>query len=367
MSAPTTTRPGPSGLLARRRERDTSRTVFTAVGQILAVLVGLVIAFGVADPEAFLSVANFRSIAQNVAILTVLGVGVTFVIITSGIDLSLGSVLVFSSIVAAKAMDLAGGQGAVAAVVGVVAAVAAGLGWGAVNGLLVTVTSVPPLIATLGTMGAALGLSQVITGGVDIRVSNDLLTQVIGYGNVVGQLPVLVVIAAVVVVLGAFVLHRTRFGKYTYAVGSNAEGARRAGIAVNAHLVKVYMLCGGLAGLAGILSVAFFQTTTIAGQTNTALNVIAGVVIGGTSLFGGVGTVVGTVIGLCIPAVLQSGFVIIGVQPYWQQVVVGAVLVAAVIIDQRRRARRTGRGTPARRWRRRAGTAFTGQDAGPAS
>jgi ribose transport system permease protein len=163
---------------------------------------------------------------------------------------------------------------------------------------------------------------------------------VIGYGRILGGIPILVIIAAIVILIGAFVLHKTRFGKYTVAIGSNEEGSRRSGINVNAHLVKVYLLCGALAGFAGILSVSFFQATTIPGQCNTALNVIAGVVIGGTSLFGGVGTILGTVIGLCIPAVLQAGFAIIGVQPYRQQVVLGAVLIAAVYIDQRRRVRR---------------------------
>lgn len=329
--------------VARDDKKRSSRGIGASVAQIAVVLLVLVVVFSVLRPEAFLSVGNFRSIAVNVAILTVLGVGATFVIITAGIDLSIGSVLVFSSVIGAKAMDMVGSQGPGAAAVGVVVAIAAGAAWGAFNGVLVAYARVPALIVTLGTMGMALGLSQVLTNGVDIRVANDVLTDVIGYGRLFGQIPYLVIIAAGVVVLGAFILHKTRFGKYTYAIGSNEEGCRRSGINTQLHLVKVYLLCGALAGLAGILSVSFFQTTTISGQSNTALNVIAGVVIGGTSLFGGVGTIIGTVIGLFIPAVLQSGFVIIGVQPYWQQVVVGAVLIVAVYFDQRRRARQSGK------------------------
>jgi ribose transport system permease protein len=336
---------------AKVPKADKSRGVGAAVGQIAIVLVVLIIVFGMINPTAFLSLDNFRAILQNVAILTVLGVGATFVIVTSGIDLSIGSVLVFSSVVAAKAMDAVGGQGPGAAILGIVVAVIAGAAWGAVNGLLVAFAKVPALIVTLGTLGAALGLSQVITNGVDIRVANDILVNVIGYGQLFGQIPILVIIAAVVVLFGAFLLHKTRFGKYTFAIGSNEEGSRRSGIRVRTHLVKVYLLCGALAGFAGILSVSFFQTTTISGQSNTALNVIAGVVIGGTSLFGGVGTILGTVIGLCIPAVLQAGFVIIGVQPYWQQVVVGAVLVLAVYVDQRRMTARSG-SSPGRLLRR---------------
>jgi ribose transport system permease protein len=160
----------------------------------------------------------------------------------------------------------------------------------------------------------------------------------IGYGNVFGQVPVLTLIAALVVIVGGVVLHATRFGRYTFAIGSNEESARRVGVRVDRHLIMVYALSGLLAGFAGVLSLAQFGTTAIAGQTQTNLNVIAAVVIGGTSLFGGVGTIFGTVIGLFIPAVLQNGFVIVGVQPFWQQVAVGAVLIAAVYVDQRRRA-----------------------------
>jgi ribose transport system permease protein len=154
---------------------------------------------------------------------------------------------------------------------------------------------------------------------------------------VVWQIPTLSVIAAVVVVVGIVLLHRTRFGLYTYAVGSNAEAGRRVGLDVDLHLIKVYALAGLLAGFAGILNLAFFQSTTIGGQSNTPLNVIAGVAIGGTSLFGGVGSVFGTVVGLFIPIVLQNGFVQTNVQPFWQQVVVGAVLIAVVYVDQKRR------------------------------
>ena len=161
-------------------------------------------------------------------------------------------------------------------------------------------------------------------------------------------IPALPFIALIVLVVGGIVLHKTKFGRYTYAVGSNDEAARRAGVRVDRHLIRVYTLAGFCAGLAGILNLAFFASTTIAGQSNTALNVIAGVVIGGTSLFGGIGTIAGTVVGLFIPAVLQNGFVIMGVQPFWQQVVVGAFLIAAVYVDQVRRAA-AARGASTRR------------------
>ncbi len=174
----------------------------------------------------------------------------------------------------------------------------------------------------------------------------------IGYGNAVGRLPIIVVIALVVVVLGAVLLHMTRFGRYTYAIGSNEEAARRVGVRVDRHLILIYALSGTLAGFAGALSLAQFGTTAIAGQSQTNLNVIAAVVIGGTSLFGGVGSIFGTVVGLFIPAVLQNGFVIVRVQPFWQQVAVGTVLIAAVYVDQSRRAAAQRGGSTSRLRRR---------------
>lgn len=307
--------------------------------QIVLILALVVVIFSALAPDTFLSVDNFRGIIVNTSILAVLGVGMTFVIITGGIDLSVGSVLVFSGVVASKVMVALGGQGWGVAVAGAVIACLCGLAWGLLNGVLIAKAKVPPLIVTLGTLGMALGAAQIITGGIDLRDAPDVLVDTVGFGNIIGRLPTLSAIAAVVVVLGIVLLHRTRFGLYTYAVGSNAEAGRRTGVKVDAHLIKVYALAGVLAGFAGILNLAFFQSTTIGGQSNTNLNVIAGVVIGGTSLFGGFGSVFGTVIGLFIPTTLQNGFVIIGVQPFWQQVVVGVVLIAAVYVDQYRRAR----------------------------
>jgi ribose transport system permease protein len=183
----------------------------------------------------------------------------------------------------------------------------------------------------------ALGLAQVLTGGIDIRSVPNELTDFSAYVKVLG-IPGLPFVALIVVIVGAILLHKTRFGRYTYAVGSNQEAARRTGIKVTRHLIAVYALAGTLAGFGALLSLAQYGTTTIAGQSLTNLNVIAAVVIGGTSIFGGEGTVFGTLVGLFIPAVLQSGFVIVGVQPYWQGVAVGSVLIAAVYVDQSRRA-----------------------------
>ena len=231
-----------------------------------------------------------------------------------------------------------GTQGWGAAFVGLLVAVAAGLAWGLLNGFFIAKAKVPPLIVTLGSLGAALGLAEVITGGVDLRDIPNVMVNDIGFGNIFWEIPWLTVLAVIVVVLGIVLLHRTRFGLHTYAIGSNPEAGRRSGLNVSGQLIAVYALSGLLAGFAGWLNLAFYQSTTIAGQSTTNLSVIAGVVIGGTSLFGGYGSIFGSIVGLFIPATLQDGFVIIGIQPFWQQVVVGAVLIAAVYVDQQRRA-----------------------------
>jgi ribose transport system permease protein len=304
---------------------------------ILGVLVVIVAFFSVTAGERFFSTSNFSLISQNIAVWAVLGVGMTFVIITSGIDLSIGSVLVFSSVVSALVMQRIGGDGWGTAAIGILAALVTGVLWGLVNGALVAKAKIPPLIVTLGTLSIALGLAQVITGGIDIRSVPEAMTDFSTYIKFLG-IPALPFVALVVVIIGGIVLHKTKFGRYTYAIGSNEEGARRVGVHVSRHLIMIYALMGLLAGLGAVLALAQFGTTTIAGQSLTNLNVIAAVVIGGTSIFGGEGSIFGTVVGLFIPAVLQAGFVIIGVQPFWQGVAVGAVLIAAVWVDQSRRA-----------------------------
>jgi ribose transport system permease protein len=315
------------------------RITHIQAAQIVIVLVVICIVFSVMAPDAFPTVFNLRSIIVNTSIFAVLGVGATLVIITAGIDLSIGSVLIFSSVVAAKVMGSMGAEGWGTALVGVVVATLAGAAWGLVNGFLIAKAKVPAFIVTLGTLGMALGLSQVLTGGIDLTDVPGEFVDAVGFGNVFWEVPTLTVISAVVVILGSILLHRTRFGLYTFAVGSNAEACRRVGIKVDWQLIWVYVISGACAGFAGILSLAFYQQTTIGGQSMTALTVVAGVVIGGTSLFGGVGSIFGTVIGLLIPVVLESGFIIIGVEAYWQGVVVGIFLIGAVYLDGLRRNR----------------------------
>lgn len=308
------------------------------------ILVGLIVAFSVLHPGSFLALFNVQELFIQLCLLLLLAVGMTFVIITGGIDLSVGTVLIFSGVVSAQVMQGLGGgdathDGVGLVLLGLVVSIVAGGAWGLLNGWLVAYAEVPALIVTLGSFLAALGVADLLTDGNDVRTVPSALRDTVGFGTLF-YIPYLVIIVAVVTLFFGWLLHTTRFGRYTYAVGSNPEAARRVGIPLKKQLLWVYLLTGLLAGLAGFLSLAVFGTTTIGGHTFDNLNAIAGVVLGGTSLFGGSGVLLGTVFGTFIPQVLQSGFNISGVPTFWQPIAVAIVLVAAVWFDQRRRKAR---------------------------
>jgi len=323
----------PAGQRTRGRLQALRHTQRSWSVLVLAALIAL---FSAMRPDQFVSVFNAKSIAVDASSYLLIGVGMTFVITIAGIDLSVGSVLVFSGVVALKVMLAIGGTGPLTCLAGLAAAVLAGLLWGLLNGLLTTRGGISPLIATLGTFAAATGLAFVLAGGQDMHGVPDTLANTLGFGDLLG-IPYTVLLALVVAGAGAFVMSQTRFGRYTMAIGSNEEAVRRAAVNVNRHIVKVYALSGVLAGLSGFVSLARFQTTTLNGHQTDMLQAILAVVIGGTSLSGGVGTVLGTVVGVAIPSVLTDGFVILGFEPFWQQVALGTALVAVVMVDQRRR------------------------------
>ena len=323
-------------------------------GWIVLALLLIIAAFSVWSGNEFLSVGNFKDILYNSSAILLLAVGATFLIIAGQLDLSMGSVLVFSSVIGAKVMlALAGtseqtamGQyphATRAIILGLVVAVLCGAVWGLINGLLVVKLQIPSFIVTLGSLGMALGLAQVITKGANVAGLPPQLQLDVGAREVAG-IPILVIGALLVTVVAALVLAKTSFGLSTYAIGSNQEAARRSGIHVDRHIVLLFLIAGALAGLAGAYDIARFNTTSVAGHTTDALTAIAAVVIGGASLFGGSGLVALTAIGVLIPAVLDTGFVIVDVEPFWADVAIGAVLILAVAIDQaRRRQRSAGR------------------------
>jgi ribose transport system permease protein len=306
---------------------------------IFLVLLAMIGIFSAISPgHAFFTLANFVAIAVSGAEILILAVGSTFVMVTGAIDLSIGSVLVLSSVVGVETMSrlMKWGDG-VAIFAGVGAALIVGVLTGFLNGVLTTRLRMPSFIVTLGTLGVALGVAQLLTIGSVSKTAPDALVN-FGLSRMLG-VPMSVLIAAIVTAPAAIVLAGTRFGLHCYAVGSNREGARRAGIRVQRTIVAVFVIMGGLASVAGIVDLARFSSASVAAHQSDNLAAIAAVIIGGTSLFGGRGTVGGTVVGTLIPVVLLQGLVIEGVNPYWQNIAIGAVLVIAVAIDQAQRDR----------------------------
>jgi ribose transport system permease protein len=286
----------------------------------------------------FLSLTDLSLNAQTTAPFLLMSIGETFVIITAGIDLSVGFVLVLCGVVAGEYYLSNGGPNAGAGTiwVGAILGIATGAAFGALQGVAVAKLKIPPLIATLMGLGVAEGLSYLITGGSDLRSVPNTLINSIGSGGI-GGVQWLIIISFLATLVFGLVLAFTRFGRYTYAIGSNPEAARRVGIKVDRHLIKVYALSGLLAGVAGILDLGYFSTTTISGHPLDNLTVITAVVIGGASLFGGRGSMLGTFLGVFIPELLATGLIIVGVNQYWQYILTGLVLGAAVYLDQIRR------------------------------
>ncbi len=282
--------------------------------------------------------------------MILLAIGETFIIVTAGIDLSIGGILFFSAVCGGEVMlELSGtseqtlnGQyphASLAIPVGVAVCVLAGTMWGLINGTIITKLHLPPFIVTLGTFGMTFGFGDLIDGGSYLPAPvPPALSEHFGSGKIFG-LSAPIYVAVLFLVVAHTVFHYTRFGRYTAAIGSNEEGARRTGIAVDRHIIKVYALAGLLAGVAAVLDLAIFTNTTSISHQTDNLGAIGAVVIGGTSLFGGVGTVLGSAVGAFIPTVLQNGLVIEAVQPFWQEVVVGAAIILAVYLDQVRRRR----------------------------
>ncbi|MFD2353652.1 ABC transporter permease [Nonomuraea ferruginea] len=314
---------------------------------IFGLLVAIIVFFTVVTPSGtFFSNYNLTSIALAGSQLLILSAGVTFLLIAAGLDLSVGAVVVFSSVLAAKLMlGLTSGLASTAQggaelwlpiLAGVGAGVVTGAAWGLVNGMLVVKSKIPSFIVTLATSTIILGLAQVWTGGMNVSGVPQALTDAFGMGTLLG-VPWPVVTAAAVTGLLWVVLARTRFGLRTYAIGANPEAARRAGINVDRHLLAIYCMVGLLAGLVGMIDISRFSTASVSGYANIALQSITAVIIGGTSLWGGRGKMSGTVVGAFIPATLTSGFVIMNLQPFWQNVAVGCVLIFAVFVDQYRR------------------------------
>ena len=221
---------------------------------------------------------------------------------------------------------------------GVAACVGTGAAFGLVNGLIVTRLKVNSFIATLGTTGIGAGIAFIITNGADLAYQPTWLQDNLG-AKVVADVPLPALIVGVFVLVLWAVMRFTRFGLHTLAIGSSETSAERAGLRVARHTVAIYVLAGALCGFASLLDLSRFATTNVAGHTNDALAAVAGAVIGGTSLFGGRASVIGAMFGALLAVILQTGLIAVGLTPFYQQVAVGVVLIAAVYADRRRQSR----------------------------
>jgi ribose transport system permease protein len=290
-----------------------------------AGLIALCLTLWVATPH-FLTVSNLLNVLEQTAINAIVAVGMTFVIISGGIDLSVGSVLALSGIALGSAL-----QAGAAVPVAIALALAVGLGCGLVNGVLVTFGRLPPFIATLGMMSVARGAALMLAEGRPISGFDDGF-RMLATGRVL-MMPAPAIIAALIYGVAHFVLGHTVFGRATYAIGGNEEAARLSGVHVRYHKTAIYGVAGLMSAAAAVILTARLNSAQPTAGTMYELDAIAATVIGGTSLLGGEGTIMGALIGALIMGVLRNGLNLLNVSSFFQQVVIGVVIIGAVLVD----------------------------------
>lgn len=294
-------------------------------------LVALVVLLSLANSR-FLTGANLLNVGIQASVIAILAFGMTFVIITAGIDLSVGSIAALAAIVTAWSASTAGLNPLFAVVMGLVVGSLAG----AVNGVMVAYGRIPAFVATLAMLSIARGLTLVIADGTPI--GTPAIVTFLG-STVGGWLPVPIIVMAVMGVIAAVILNRTLLGRSMYAVGGNEEAARLSGLNVGGTLMSVYVLAGLFAGVAGLVLAGRLSSAGPQAASGYELDAIAAVVIGGASLAGGVGKISGTFIGALVLAVIRNGLNLLNVNPFWQQVAIGVVIALAVLADALRRRR----------------------------
>ena len=297
----------------------------------------IICALSVYAPDTFLTMDNFLNVLRRSSVNGIIAVGMTSIIISAGIDLSVGSMLALAGMTGAYAMIAVGGtdpQG-VAIVFGTIVGVVTGIVCGLANGVLITKLRLPPFIVTLGTMSAFRGISYVMNDGQPYNVPS---YKYLGNGVVLG-IPVSVLIFVVIVAIAGFLLRYTRLGRYTYAIGSNREAAFHAGVNVDRNLVYIYTLTGLFVGIAAMIATSRTVSAQPTAGIALELDIIASVVIGGASLSGGRGTITGTIIGTLLISFLRNGCTLLGISTNVQLIVIGAIIIAAVAVDQLARAK----------------------------
>jgi ribose transport system permease protein len=328
-----------------------ARAARTTVFWMFVSLLVLVAGFGLLSTNhVFFNLSNIFTMALNASELVLLAVGMSFLLGAGQLDLSIGSNLTLASVLAALTItSLAGTPEQVSAgeypnlglaiAAGVVVALASGGLFGLVNGLLVTRLRLSSFLVTLAMTGIGLGATLVITHGANVPYLPRALQSGFAVNKVGGVVPMPVILSLVIVAALWFVMAKTRFGIRTLAIGSAPSAANRAGIDTDRHVLKLFMMMGLLAGIAAVIDISRFATTNIGGHQTENVQAIAAAVIGGTSLFGGVASVTGAVIGTLIPVVLGTGLVILRIDSFYQLIVVGVIIIIAVYVDQRNRDR----------------------------
>ena len=304
------------------------RRVLQQLGPFLFVI-ALGVALTIASPY-FLTSTNISAIFVQMSVIAIIAVGQVMVIITAGIDLSVSAVVALSGVM--STMVVANSHWGI--VPGMILGVRVGGGVGLINGLLVTRVHLPPFIATLGTLSAVGGIALLVTNGQPIAAPTNF--DVLGDGHI-GTIPVPIVVMVIVALVGSFILGRTTLGRSAYAIGSSYETARLSGIPVRRVLTSVYVIQGLLAGLGGVIVASRVVTGDPAAGANYNLDAIAAAVIGGASLFGGEGTIIGGLIGALLMELISNGSDLLNISNFWQDFILGVVIIVAVAYDQLRR------------------------------
>ena len=297
-------------------------------------LIVIVLVFTAMTRGKLLKIKNLVNVLRFSAVFIIMGVGMTFVIISAGIDLSVGSVFAFASVIVAWCLTNLG----LPLGVGLAIAIATGTAWGLLNGALITHMRLPPFVATLATMGMARGAAMLLARKIS-GLGTSITIRTEGF-EAIGSGAVTVALIVLVVALGHYVLYHTRLGRYTFAIGSNVEAARYSGIGVRRYTLYVYVILGTLAALAGMIESSITSGGRATLGLGYELHVIAAVVIGGGSFSGGQGTIIGTLIGALIMGVIRNGCILNNLDYEWQLVVISVLIIIAVAFDmfQRRRA-----------------------------
>ncbi|ANL69888.1 ribose ABC transporter permease protein (plasmid) [Rhizobium phaseoli] len=297
--------------------------IYRKYGTVL-IFVGICILASILSPT-FLTEANLTNVLRQVVVVSLLACGVTFIIILGHIDVSLGSVLALCGVIAASVMAITG-----SVILAVVAGVAVGMVTGIINGFVITFFRIPSFIMTLAMTTVARGAVLLYTGGSPVTGLGEF--RVIGQGSL-GPVPISVLILAIVVVISWILLNKTKFGRYVYAVGGNERAARASGINPDSIIVKAFIFNGILCAVAGIVLMSRINSGQPAGGVGYEFDAITAVVVGGTSLMGGTGTITGTIIGSMIIGVINNMLNLMNVSSYWQQIIKGLIIAIAVILD----------------------------------